>query len=118
MTLMKAFNLKKQKDHVCNLTNIDIQGSQITTISAQIKLEEEIINKYLDKSLIWHLDNLSKNNIILKRIQIKNILEKMIEFNYPKDENYLNENNLKIVLIFVSMEHLQVAQNIIISYII
>lgn len=85
MTLMKTFNLKiKQKDHICNLTNIDIKGLQITTIPTKIKLSEEIINKNLDKSLIWHIDNLSKNKIILKN-QIKNILEKMKEFNYSKD---------------------------------
>ena len=84
---------KNQKDHICYLTNIDIKGSQITTIPTQIKLAEEIINKNLDKSLICHIDNLSKNNIILKN-QIKSVLEKMKEFNYAKDENNLNDISL------------------------
>ena len=47
-----------------------------------INLAEKIIGQNIEKSLIWHYNNLIKN-------QIKRILENLRELNYPKDDIFI-----------------------------
>ena len=45
----------------------------------------------MDKSLEWHIQNLQNNKIILTRSQVKGILQKYRDLNFPKDDIYLND---------------------------
>ena len=45
----------------------------------------------MDKSLERHIQNLQNNKIILTRSQVKGILQKYRDLNFPKDDIYLND---------------------------
>ena len=45
----------------------------------------------LEKPLLFHLINLKNNNIILKKNQIKYLLQKYREYKYPADNIFLSD---------------------------
>lgn len=57
--------------------------------------KENLINAFifpnLYKPLSFHLSNLSNNGIILSEYQIKYLLQKVREFKYTNDEDYLKD---------------------------
>ena len=78
-----------QKENNCKTNIINTFINNIKLETEEIKLTEEIINKNIDKPLTWHINNLAKNNIKIKKTQIKNILQKVREINFPNDTDYL-----------------------------
>ena len=86
-----------KKNHTCNLNNQQINSNEVLITKDSIILGTDLIKKNLDKSLEWHILNLKNNNIILTRNQIKNILQKFRDINFPKDYIFLNDLiNIKI----------------------
>ena len=54
-----------------------------------LELAEKLINQNLDKSKLWHYNNLIKNQINITKNQVRRILENLREINYPKDDIFL-----------------------------
>ena len=54
-----------------------------------LELAETLINQNLDKSKLWHFNNLIKNQINITQNQVRRILEKLREIIYPKDDIFL-----------------------------
>ena len=53
----------------------------------------------MNKPLSFHLENLKNNDIKLNKTQIKYLLQKIRENNFPKDEDYLNNiSKIRITL--------------------
>ena len=50
-----------------------------------------MIKQNLDKDLSFHVTNLKSNNIILKKLSIKWLLQKYREEDYPSDEIFLKD---------------------------
>ena len=90
-----------KKEHSCksNIVNTSINNIKLET--EDIKLAEEMIKKNIDKHLQWHINNLAKNNIQLKKTQVKNLLQNLREMNYPNDIEFLNDIS-KITISFSS----------------
>ena len=59
-----------------------------------------LIKNSLDQPLLFHINNLTSNNIKISRIKIKNILQELREDSYPKDDEFLdNRESIKIDLV-------------------
>lgn len=58
-----------------------------------LKVTELILNN-MNQPLQFHLDNLKNNNIKWKKTKVRNLLYKIREEKYPKDEIFLNSINL------------------------
>ena len=78
-----------KKEHICDKSTNKIELSNVQTGTEMMKLAEQLIKQNLDKSMSWHYNNLIKNQINLSKNQVKRILEKEREINYPKNETYL-----------------------------
>ena len=79
------------KEHSCDKNDKSINIKDVNTSSEDYALASDIIKNNLDKSLEWHIQNLQNNRIILTRNQIKGILQKFRDVNFPKDDIYLND---------------------------
>ena len=82
-----------------NIVNTSLNNIKLE--AEDIKLAEEMIKKNIDKHVQWHINNLAKNNIQLKKTQVKNLLQNLREMNYPNDIEFLNDIS-KITISFSS----------------
>ena len=55
------------------------------------QLAPDLIKNNIDKTLEWHEQNLKDNNITITKNQIKTILQKFRDINYPKNDLYLQD---------------------------
>ena len=63
------------------------------------ELEKNLIFINIEKPLSYHVDNLSKNDILLSKVKIKNILQNMREETFPSiDKNLKDISRIKITL--------------------
>lgn len=53
------------------------------------KIASDIISQNLDKSLLWHYNNLKINNMFITKNEIKKILQDLREINYQNDNSFL-----------------------------
>ena len=91
----------KIKEHTCkNEINKKLENNnKQAKINDEKELIKSLIFNNLEKNLSFHIDNLKNNNIILKRNQIKYLLQKYREIKFPSDEKYL-KNISDIVITF------------------
>ena len=80
-----------KKEHTCDINDQSINIKEVKTSSEDYTLATDIIKNNLDKTLEWHIQNLQNNKIAITRNQIKGILQKLRDLNYPKDDIYLND---------------------------
>ena len=80
-----------KKEHTCDINDKSINIKEVKTSSEDYTLATDIIKNNLDKTLEWHIQNLQNNKISITRNQIKGILQKLRDLNYPKDDIYLND---------------------------
>ena len=78
-----------KKEHICDEVINKKELSNVKTFSKMMNLAEQIIKQNIDKLLLWHYNNLVKNQINISKNQVKKILENQREINYPKDDTYL-----------------------------
>ena len=79
-----------KKEHTCDINDQSINIKEVKTSSEDYTLATDIIKNKLDKTLECHIQNL-QNKIAITRNQIKGILQKLRDLNYPKDDIYLND---------------------------
>ena len=77
--------------HICQDVIKTEKVNNIKTETESIELAKQFINQSLEKPLNWHLSNLKENGIILSKFQVKNILQKLREYKYPKDNEFLTD---------------------------
>ena len=78
------------KEHSCNPTKPIIEDvNNVSTENETINLATDLIKNQIDRSLTWHIENLNNNNIYLRKIKIKNILQKVREIKYDSDNDFL-----------------------------
>ena len=83
------YKIVSKKEHTCDKATNKTELSNVQTVSEMMNLAEQIIKQNIDKSLLWHYNNLLKNQINISKNQVKRILENQREINYPKDDSYL-----------------------------
>ena len=92
---MEFNQYENQKDEMKIQTNTDI----ILTEDDLNKIAKQLIINNIDKPLQFHLDNLKNNKINWKKAKVRNLLYKIREEAFPKDEIFLsNINFIKINL--------------------
>ena len=79
------------KEHSCNINKEEIDIKDIQSGKEALLLGTELIKNNLDKTLEWHALNLKNNNIIISKIQIKNILQKYRDIAFPKDDIFMHD---------------------------
>ena len=77
--------------HICQDIIKTEKVNNIKTETKSIELAKQFINQSLEKPLNWHLSNLKENGILLSKFQVKNILQKLREYKYPKDNEFLTD---------------------------
>lgn len=70
-----------KKEHPCKDNIINTSIINIKTETEEIKLLEELLSKNLEKSLLRNVNYLTSNNIHIKKAHVKNILQKLRQFN-------------------------------------
>ena len=90
----KNINIKEDK----NSENIN-EENKITNIKNFQILIKSLIVENLEKSLSFYIINLKNNNIILKKNQIKYLLQKYREEKYPSDSYFIKD--IKKILITI-----------------
>lgn len=89
----------REKIHKCN-KKIDIDEERKRADDEFIKkqkiteLAKNLIFINIQKPLSFHIDNLAKNNIILTKYQIKNILQNIREESFPSNDKFLKDISL------------------------
>ena len=93
------------KLHKCGNQNVSNECEHASAEDEKIKkqksleLAKNLIFINIEKPLSYHVDNLSKNNILLSKVQIKNILQNMREESFPSNDKYLKDiSRIKITL--------------------
>ena len=69
----------------------------IKTEKDNLDLAYNLIKNSLDQPLLFHIKNLTSNNIKISRLKIKNILQELREGSYPKDDEFLD--NIELIKI-------------------
>ena len=77
------------KDHICNKNNIITSSNNVQSSNHLNDLAENLIRQNLEKSLLWHHENLKNNNLNMSQNQIKKLLQKLREEYYPNDDSFL-----------------------------
>ena len=79
------------KEYSCNINKEQIYIKDIQSGKEALLLGTEFIKNNLDKTLEPHILNLKNNNIIISKIQIKNILQKYRDIAFPKDDIFMHD---------------------------
>ena len=85
------YQIVSKKEHTCNKNTEIISNKFINTNSDMYQLAPDLIKNNIDKTLEWHEQNLKDNNITITKNQIKTILQKFRDINYPKNDLYLQD---------------------------
>ena len=90
ITFMEFNQHENHKDEMKIQTNTDI----ILTVDDLNKFAKQIIINNINKPLQFHLDNLKNNKINWKKGKVRNLLYKIHEETFQKDEIFLSNINL------------------------
>ena len=93
----------KQKKHICNIEKIEeIDTKQILTKEEELQLAKMLIKANTNESPSFHFNNLNTNNIKWKKKKVENLVYKLQEEKYPKNNLFINEiNNTFIVHLYI-----------------
>ena len=93
----------KQKKHICNIEKIEeIDTKQILTKEEELQLAKMLIKANINESPPFHFNNLNTNNIKWKKKKVENLVYKLQEEKYPKNNLFINEiNNTFIVHLYI-----------------
>ena len=102
------------KEHKCKKNiNKEFKKEKIEQdINSRKILIRSLIKQNIDKDLSFHVTNLKSNNIILKKLSIKWLLQKYREEDYPSDEIFLKD----ISKIIITLEESPNMKNIPLCY--
>ena len=93
----------KQKKHTCNIEKIEeIDTKQILTKEEELQLTKMLIKANINESPSFHFNNLNTNNIKWKKKKVENLVYKLQEEKYPKNNLFINEiNNTFIIHLYI-----------------
>ena len=80
-----------EKNHTCDNEHNIIKEGNLNNLENNENLVAALIKKNLNNPLSYHIDLIYKAKILLKKRQIKRILQKLRNENWPSDKDFLKD---------------------------